>query len=77
MGNVRDYLKGFIKLSEKERNELIEILEYFVAMEQKNYICPRCSTWNETWEKRERTVKSDEVHCWRCGQLVRIGGLDA
>lgn len=34
--------------------------------------CPSCYTHNEVWEKRRNTVGSDIVHCWHCGQAVKI-----
>lgn len=37
------------------------------------YRCPDCSSYNETWEKREKTVGEDEVYCWHCGCKVRLG----
>lgn len=35
-------------------------------------ICPKCSTYNEVWEKRENTVQGDVVYCWHCGCKVQL-----
>ncbi len=34
--------------------------------------CPKCGTYNEAWEKREKTVERDVVYCWHCGCKVQL-----
>lgn len=39
---------------------------------KREYKCPECSTHNEVWKKREKTVKGDIVYCWHCGCAVQL-----
>lgn len=34
--------------------------------------CPRCETYNEIIKKRRKTVATDVVYCWHCGQAISV-----
>ena len=51
----------------------IEAIEKQIPKQiRENYICPCCSSYNETIEKRANTTKNDICHCWHCGQALKF-----
>ena len=34
--------------------------------------CPKCGTHNDIIRKRRKTVSSDIVYCWHCGQAIEV-----
>lgn len=57
-------------------NKLAEYEEQQKAMKpvgSDNDLCPKCFTYNKIIPKRIKTVGSDVVYCWHCGQALQIG----
>ena len=34
-------------------------------------VCPVCKSYNETIEKRKKTISHDVCFCWHCGQKLK------
>ena len=64
---------GETTIPTKELKFLVDAYEKQIPKKVKyKTTCPTCNTYNSVWGKRINTKPDDIVHCWHCGNAVKL-----